>query len=74
MMIFEDIKLLEFDRIMMSTRDTVNERFENDSENPKETAEDFFATTIAQSLQKLVKSVIAQKKERASYVVSNCDF
>lgn len=64
MMLFEDVKLLEFDRVMGATRETIKERFENDQENPKETADDFFATTIAQSLQKLVKSVIAQKKER----------
>eukprot|EP00435_Cladocopium_sp_Y103_P060381 s434_g22.t1 len=63
MLIFEDVRLLEFDRIMGATRETIKERFENDEENRKETADDFFATTIAQALQKLVKSVIAQKKD-----------
>ena len=70
MLIFEDVKLLEFDRIMNQTRETIKERFENDHENPKETADDFFATTIAQSLQKLVKSVIAQKKENVGLFYS----
>ena len=47
--------------MVSTTRDIILSRFEADQEHPSETADDFFIISIAQVLQKMVKSVVQCK-------------
>ena len=49
--------------MMSSTYKTITARFVVDEENKHETADEFFIITICQVMQKLVKSVLAQKSK-----------
>ena len=60
-LLHEDLKTCDFGKMVSGTRDIILSRFEADQDHPTETAEDFFIISIAQVLQKMVKSVVQCK-------------
>ena len=69
-LVFEDVKVTDFTRMMSVTYKTIVSRFVVDEENKNETADQFFVITIGQILQKLVKSILAQKSKDRMYLIA----
>ena len=61
---YDDLRMCNFTRLVNDTRETLLERFVADAENADETPQQFFLLICSQIMQRLIKSVTQQKKDR----------
>lgn len=60
-LVFEDVKLSQYDQMVHQTLTTLRERFEAGEENASETADDFFSLTMSHVLHKLAKQILNKR-------------